>query len=88
MRGCSGPRQNLAPWWQQFVPAADLVLFVSPKIKFVDADGNPGTSPAQGTCLLAAGRLGVGALRNAADNGLGKLMAPIGADLSGKFCLE
>ncbi len=71
------PDRTSAPWWQRFVPAADLVLFVSPKIKFVGADGKPGTSPAQGTCLLAAGKLGVGALRNAADNGLGTLMTPI-----------
>ena len=39
------PDRTSAPWWQQFVPAADLVLFVSPKIKFVGADGKPGTSP-------------------------------------------
>jgi DNA N-6-adenine-methyltransferase (Dam) len=71
------PDRTSAPWWQQFVPAADLVLFVSPKIKFVGADGKPGKSPAQGTCLLAVGELGVVALRNAARNGLGVLMTPI-----------
>lgn len=70
------PDRTSAPWWQQFVPLAHLVLFVSPKIKFVGADGKPGASPAQGTCLLAAGKLGVSALWNAADNGLGVLMHP------------
>jgi hypothetical protein len=49
------PDRTSAPWCQQFVPPADLVLFVAPKIKFIDADGKPGISPAQGTCLLAAG---------------------------------
>jgi hypothetical protein len=70
------PDRTSAPWWQRFVPAADLVLFVSKKIKFIGADGKPGASPAQGTCLIAAGELGVAALRNAAGNGLGTLMKP------------
>jgi hypothetical protein len=56
---------------------ADLVLFVDGKPKFIAVDGKPGKSPAQGACLLAAGKFGVGALRNAADNGLGTLMTPI-----------
>jgi DNA N-6-adenine-methyltransferase (Dam) len=79
------PDRTSAPWWQQFVPAADLVLFVSPKIKFVGADRKSGKSPAQGTCLLAAGKLGVGALRNAADNGLGVLMTPSRCASAGVF---
>ena len=70
------PDRTSAPWWQQFVPQADLVLFVSPKIRFIGANGEPGRSPAQGTCLLAAGQRGRDALWNAYDAGLGKLFRP------------
>jgi hypothetical protein len=56
--------------------AADLVLFVSPKIRFITANGLEGSSPAQGTTLLAAGQQGVAALRRAAANGLGVLVIP------------
>lgn len=59
------PDRTSAPWWRDFVPQADLVLFICPKIRFIGADGLPGRSPAQGTCLLAKGNLGVQALRNA-----------------------
>ena len=70
------PDRTSAPWWQKYAVRADLILFVSPKIKFVGADGVPGTSPAQGTSLLAAGQQGCEALRRAAVNGLGVLMVP------------
>ena len=70
------PDRSSAPWWQRFVPAADLVLFGAPKIQFVNADGKPAASPAQGICVLAAGNLGVDMLRNAGDRGLGVLMTP------------
>jgi DNA N-6-adenine-methyltransferase (Dam) len=73
---CLVPDRTSAPWWQQYAPTADLVLFVSPKIRFIGADGRPGVSPAQGTCLLAFGSQGVGALQNAAEAGLGTLMLP------------
>ena len=33
------PDRTSAPWWQDFVPRSDVVLFVSPKIKFVDERG-------------------------------------------------
>jgi hypothetical protein len=69
------PDRTSCPWWQRFVPQADLVLFVAPKIKFVDAHGREGRSPAQGTCLLAAGARGVEALHRAAP-ALGVLMTP------------
>src|SRR3974390_213896 len=29
------PDRTSAPWWQEFAPKADLVLFVTPKIKFI-----------------------------------------------------
>lgn len=65
-----------APWWQRYAPRADLILFVAPKIKFLDGNGTPGKSPAQGTCLLAIGERGCAALVHAAERGLGVLMRP------------
>jgi hypothetical protein len=70
------PDRTSAPWWQRYAPQAELILFVSPKIKFIGANGAPGSSPAQGTSLLAIGRQGCEALRHAAANGLGILMTP------------
>ena len=70
------PDRTSAPWWQRFAPQADAILFVSPKIKFISTDGQPGASPAQGTCLMAIGDRGVSALRRAQYNGLGFLMVP------------
>lgn len=70
------PDRTSAPWWQQFAPRAELALFVSPKLKFIGADGNPGKSPAQGTTLLAVGYRGTKALEAAASAGLGALMTP------------
>ena len=52
------------------------LLFVSPKIKFIGADGRPGRSPAQGTTLMALGRKGERALWNARANGLGVYVQP------------
>jgi hypothetical protein len=49
------PDRTSAPWWQEFVPRSDLVLFVDGKIRFIGADGQCGAQPAQGTCLLASG---------------------------------
>jgi hypothetical protein len=69
------PDRTSAPWWQQFAPRAELALFVAPKIKFIGADGNPGASPAQGTCLLAIGN--VEPLHRAKAEGLGALMKPL-----------
>lgn len=69
------PDRTSAPWWQRFAPQADLVLFVSPKLQFIGADGQPGGSPAQGTCLLAKGLRARAALRRASSK-LGTLMVP------------
>lgn len=71
------PDRTSAPWWQTYVPRAELVLFVSPKLKFIGADGIPGSSPAQGTCLLAVGNRSVEALHRAHKVGLGALMEPL-----------
>lgn len=70
------PDRTSAPWWQQFAPRADLVLFVAPKLKFIGADGKPGKSPAQGTSLMAIGAPAQKSLRRAAAMGLGVLMQP------------
>jgi len=70
------PDRTSCPWWQRFVPLADLVLFVAPKIRFIDKHCQEGKSPAQGTCLLTIGTRGVEALRRAQGR-LGVLMTPI-----------
>ncbi len=70
------PDRTSAPWWQHAAPQADLWLFVSPKLKFIGSDGQPGESPAQGTCLFASGPRGVTALRKANTAGLGVLARP------------
>ena len=69
---CLVPDRTSAPWWQEYARRMDLILFVDGKIKFIGADGKPGKSPAQGTCLMSLG-LGSDALRRAAKNGLGYL---------------
>jgi hypothetical protein len=73
---CLVPDRTSAPWWQRFAPKMDLILFVACKIKFIGADGKPGKSPAQGTCLMAIGERGQEALRGAEQNGFGFLMRP------------
>src|SRR5574337_2062177 len=70
------PDRTSAPWWQQFAPRADGILFVTPKLKFIGVDGKPGMSPAQGTCLFAIGDKGLAALYRAASNNLGLLTVP------------
>lgn len=71
---CLVPDRTSAPWWQRFAPEMDMILFVSPKLKFIGADGLPGRSPAQGTCLMALGTLCSEALVRANRAGLGHLM--------------
>jgi hypothetical protein len=71
------PDRTSCPWWREFATRADLVLFVSPKIKFLDADGTPGACPAQGSSLFAVGERGSEALMRGAEHGLGTLMRPV-----------
>jgi len=33
------PDRTSAPWWQKFAPMADMILFVSPKVKFEMPEG-------------------------------------------------
>lgn len=70
------PDRTSAPWWQDFVPESDSVLFVSPKIKFIDINGELGMSPAQGTCLVGIGPSAFYALRRAFEHNLGSLFYP------------
>jgi hypothetical protein len=73
---CLVPDRTSAPWWQLYAPRMDLVLFVSPKLKFIGVGGRPGSSPAQGTCLMSIGSKGNSALNRAASCGIGLLMIP------------
>jgi hypothetical protein len=73
---CLVPDRTSAPWWQRFVPRGELVLFVAKKIRFINAAGEEGRSPAQGTCLYSFGPRGRAALERAARAGLGVLMVP------------
>lgn len=56
------PDRTSAPWFQEYGPRADAILWVSPKIKFERADGTRGEWPGTGTALLAAGKRAVAAL--------------------------
>lgn len=67
------PDRTSAPWWQEFAPRADCVLFVRDKIKFHRADGSVAAQPGTGTTLLAAGPHGRRALENAERARLGLL---------------
>lgn len=49
------PDRTSAPWFQEFAPRANVICWVSPKIKFERPDGSVGESPGTGTALLAAG---------------------------------
>jgi hypothetical protein len=70
------PDRTSAPWWQCAARRSDAILFVSPKLKFIGRDGRPGKSPAQGTCLFAAGDRACAALSRAQSSGLGFVAAP------------
>jgi hypothetical protein len=73
---CLVPDRTSAPWWQAWAPRMDVILFVRGKIKFIDANGTPGGSPAQGTALGALGPRGVAALHRAADQNFGIALKP------------
>lgn len=73
---CLVPDRTSAPWWQAWAPKMDLILFVSPKLKFIGGDGRPSIAPAQGSCLGAIGEPGRLALVKAEKAGLGILMQP------------
>lgn len=70
------PDRTSAPWFQEFACRVDLMLFLSPKVKFERPDGSVGKSPGSGTVLHAMGDQGVLALRRAAKRGAGLLVLP------------
>lgn len=70
------PDRTSAPWFQVHAPKADRILFIAPKLKFISGDGRSNRSPAQGTCLMGRGPVGMRALANARQAGLGVLMQP------------
>lgn len=72
---CLVPDRTSAPWWQEYAPLMDAILFVRKKIHFISGDGRPNKSPAQGTCLMAKGAQGVTALARATPT-LGLLVHP------------
>jgi hypothetical protein len=75
------PDRTSAPWWQRFAAKADGLLFITPKLKFIGSNGQPGNSPAQGTTLMAAGAYASRALLRAAEKGLGIFAIPAPASL-------
>jgi hypothetical protein len=75
------PDRTSAPWWQRSAQQADLILFVSPKLQFIDANGKPGKSPAQGTALFASGRRGCEAIQKA-NGKLGFIVKPVKVKLA------
>ncbi len=70
------PDRTSAPWCQAALKKCDAALFVGGKIKFIDADGQQGKHPSNGTILVAAGGRGTQALKTARDRNLGTLMEP------------
>jgi len=60
------PDRTSAPWWQEYVSKSNAVLFVNGKIRFIEANTmQQGSTPAQGSCLIAAGNLAVKILQRA-----------------------
>ena len=64
------PDRTSAPWWQEYAPQADAILFVAPKVKFERPDGSIGEQPGSGTCLFGKGPK---ALRAMHGSGLGRI---------------
>lgn len=67
------PDRTSAPWFQEFAPMADVLCFVSPKVKFERPDGTLGGSPGTGTCLMAKGYI---ASTRLLESGLGMCVFP------------
>lgn len=60
------PDRTSAPWFQDAAREVDLLLFLSPRVKFEKPDGSVGAQPGNGTVLMAIGGEGVEALARAA----------------------
>lgn len=68
---CLTPDRTSASWWRDAARKADLILFVSPKVKFIRVDGRANAAPSTGTTLMAKGPKGIAALLSAEVAGLG-----------------
>lgn len=64
------PDRTSAPWFQAAARKMDVILFLSPKVKFERPDGSIGKSPGSGTALMAIGREAVTGIRNGQSLGL------------------
>ena len=64
------PNRTGADWWQDYAQAADALLFVRGKIRFLRPDGSEGASPGYGNVLMAYGRTMAGALTASAVRGV------------------
>lgn len=51
------PDRTSASWWQEYANLAEIIVFVSPKVKFERPDGSLGESPSTGTCLFSVGQI-------------------------------
>lgn len=71
------PDRSSATWWQDAARYSSAMLAVHGKIKFRKPDGSYGGHPSNGSTLFAYGDLGVIALKNAQENGLGILLKKI-----------
>ena len=58
------PDRTSAPWWQKLAKGSDGIVFVSPKVKFLDENGQQGKSPSNGITLHAIGYLATVHLSN------------------------
>ncbi|HET9135134.1 MAG TPA: DNA N-6-adenine-methyltransferase [Candidatus Kapabacteria bacterium] len=68
------PDRTSVKWWQDAAKNSDLLLFISPKVKFIRDDGLIGIKPGNGVTLFAYGNRAVEALKRAEKNGLGLVL--------------
>jgi hypothetical protein len=68
------PDRTSAPWWTAAARKSDSILFVTGKIKFINADGEVMGSPSNGTTLFAYGKRATQALRCGEKNNLGVML--------------
>ena len=57
-------------WFQESIGTAEAVLFLTPRVAFIDEQGNRGKSPACGSFLAAWGSRHVEALKRMSGHGL------------------
>lgn len=70
------PDRTSAPWFSPIGERADAVLFVSKKIKFERPDGSIGSSPGNGSVLVASGKDAAAAVTRASGV-IGWAMTPV-----------